>query len=133
MTVVPDDRVAEDALDPPHDEGFLGEVRRGAHEDELVASVSSDRVAGTEGVTEAFCDPREHEVARVVSVVVVDFFEAVQVQERDDDAVGIFGHLRGEVILERVAVQEAGERVVVPRRRRVIVDVMSSSDPTKLT
>ena len=133
MTLVPDDRVAEDALDPPHDEGFLGEVRRGAHEHELVASVSSDRVAGTEGVTEAFCDAREHEVARVVSVVVVDFLEAVQVQERDDDAVGVFGHLRGEMILERVAVQEAGERVVARGRRRVIVDVMSSSDPTKLT
>ena len=105
MTVVPDDRVAEDALDPSHDEGFLGEVRRGAHEDELVASVSSDRVAGTEGVTEAFGVWKNAKIAILVSVVVVDFFEAVQVQERDDDAVGVFGHLRGEMILERVAVQ----------------------------
>ena len=103
-----DGGVAEVVLD-----GGGGKV--GGEDDELIAAEAGESIGGADGFAEIGCDAVEQLVAGDVAVVVVDFFEAVEVDHEEDDAgLHAAGTLEGlkEAVFEEAAVGESGELIV---------------------
>ena len=80
---------------------------------ELVAAETGDRTSTCDRVTESFADDPEEFVPVVVSEGVVDFFESVEVDQEDSDALKGFRGLepRFGVFEEPAPVREAGQYV----------------------
>ena len=104
---------ALDGVDAVADGAVVGEG--GGEEDELVSADAGEGVGGVEGLAEVVGDLAEDLVAGVVAEGVVDFLEAVEVeQEEGERAVGAAGALEAWVrrSSKRRRLGEAGELVV---------------------
>src|SRR6266851_1651395 len=90
------------------------------HDRELLSAVAREDVLGPDRLVDPLRDPRQHLVARLVLVVVVDLLEMVDVEhqhrERNPVAQAI-GELLAQRVQEVLLVEDAGE--TVPRRRLV--------------
>ena len=98
------------------DLGRLLAAGAGQDDEDLLAADAVDRVAGAQRRAHHVGDVLEDGVAGGVSELVVDPLEVVEVaeQQRVREALLLVGGLPvelGEALLERVAVEEAGERV----------------------
>ncbi len=87
----------------------------GGEDDELVAAEAGEGIGCADCLAEVGCDAAEEVVAGEMSVGVVDFFEAVEVDHDEDDAcfhaAGALERL-DEAVFEEAAVGEAGELIV---------------------
>ena len=93
---------------------FIGQV--GQQQNKLVAAQAGDRVLGADEFLQAPGDLRQHAVARLVSVTVVDRLETVQIQiaDRNDlvHAVGAGNRLLHPV-RQQHAIGQTGQRIVI--------------------
>ncbi|KAF5050433.1 hypothetical protein DSECCO2_429490 [anaerobic digester metagenome] len=98
---------------------------------ELVASHPGDGVGGPHGFHEPFGDGPQDRVARVVSVLVVDLLEAVQVHEEDAEtllaALGA-GQGLGQAVEEEGPVGEPRQAVMVGQLVQMPLGLPASGD-----
>jgi hypothetical protein len=86
-----------------------------AEDDELIAAVAGDRVAVADLAAKARGDADEQLVADLVSVLVVDRLEAVEIDEEDPEAGPLTaeaGERDAEAVHQELSVRQAGQRVV---------------------
>src|SRR6266849_4214655 len=72
-----------DGADSLADDHRSGEVGRGEYRHEFLPSPSPDEVLGAEGEANAVAYGPQHVVARFVTRLVIDAFEAIDVDEQD--------------------------------------------------
>ena len=86
------------------------------HHDELVAAVPAHKIAGTNPRGDPRCHRGQNFVAGGMTVLIVDGFEAVQIDEQQADALALLRSLGNggvEQLLHAPAVIEARESVAV--------------------
>ena len=91
-----------------------GEIHPGQHDQELLSTEPVDELEGAQPLAQHIGDVTQHRIATVVTELVVDPLEPVDIAEQQADRLAGQLRLLGELVEswgKRVAVEEAGERV----------------------
>ena len=104
----------DQAVHEGHDVAEIGDVDQ--RDGELVAAQPGDQVALTQRRLNAGADVAQHLVAARVIGGIVDLLELVDVEAEHGDMAAVALHARhgvGEAVVERLAIGEAGQGVVL--------------------